>query len=174
MSKKWDTFTVEERPLMLLEAWKKQSSSAKWGYDWWVSLFKETGFITNAGLAQPSKEIRLYRGSKDAFKQGMPWTDDPKIAEIFAKREETKKHPAKVYTTIVKPELVLAIVYCKVDLFTYITEYVVNYQELSEDQIEVYDPKNTLEGKAIAEIIRARDKGVISEAQAFQIMKCLG
>lgn len=171
LKKHWNTFDMEEKKDKLLDAWKSQSSSAKWGYEWWVSLFKETGFITNCGANQPTEEIILYRGCKPKVKRGMPWTNDYKTAKYFAERKKTTNCSTYIYTTKVKPESILGIIQGKVDPVTYITEYIVNYQDLTEKQIEIYDHSITPEGKLISQIIRMRDEGGLSIEDADFLLK---
>ena len=77
----------------------------------WGELFSEAGFTIDYKPAErPTEPVRLYRGSNEDHREGMAWTSDRERAAWFASRP-TWPTPGKVWTALVEPDRLLAIVH---------------------------------------------------------------
>jgi len=129
LKKWWPKMTHEEKKQMIVKVWFNHISCAVFGYDWWLPLFKECGFITNCNIEKPLDEIKLYRAIEpnETYIRGMSWTPDLGMAKFV----QSFNKEAKIYTTVVQPEFVLAILegfprgVC-------LLEYVIDYRGLGE------------------------------------------
>jgi len=146
LEKWWDTLTLDEKKEAAELTWLSQGSSIKHaGYGWWISIFREIGFLTNCDASRPTKDTRLYRGCRPELHRGMPWTTDPIAAKIFASRG-TNTGTKRVYTTVAPPDAVLAIFDGKVDSshmegmpdIMFVREYVLDCTRINPDLVEEY------------------------------------
>lgn len=138
----WPKMTKEEKPKLLLKVWKNHLPNAYYGYDWWLPLFEEVGFFSNCGAEKPEKEVTLFRGVEPdpQYLRGMSWTPFIYLAEIAV---EHKSGPARVFTTKVKPEAILAIVQGQIISKRYkgirpYTEFIIDYRKLNLEDIREY------------------------------------
>jgi hypothetical protein len=76
----------------------------------WLSLFERTGFLHNdAPGIRPDKTQVLYRGSTPHRRLGMSWTEDPDLAQWFARTwRPNNGKPTHVYVAKVAPHRLLA------------------------------------------------------------------
>lgn len=106
LSEYWDDLDEFERPEALANTW----ASAEWpqqhlDYDEWVTMFTDTGFITDKGDVEctsatatevfkdhinPDGTITVWRGAVEGCEFGMSWTLKREVAEWFYNRFGTE------------------------------------------------------------------------------------
>ncbi len=77
----------------------------------WVDLFRYGGYVVNGTRrARPRKPVRLYRGAGVEYHNGLSWTPDRSVAELFALRTRlyAKDPDGRVWTVLAPPEALLA------------------------------------------------------------------
>ncbi|MEH7328091.1 hypothetical protein CN330_24235 [Priestia megaterium] len=129
LKKWWPKMTQEDKKQMIIKVWLNSISCAVFGYDWWLPLFKEIGFITNYSAVKPVEEVTLYRAVEpnETYIKGMSWTPNLEMAK-FVQSFDKK---ARIYTTVVQPEFVLAILE-DFPRGQHLIEYVVDYRVLGD------------------------------------------
>lgn len=90
--------------------------AAELGISTWVTMFRYAGFVCDEEDVddeeggKPNQPLRAYRGSSWGRRRGMSWSTDPTRAEWFAARWGLMGSEAAVFSVLVPPEAVLALV----------------------------------------------------------------
>jgi len=100
----------EELRRHITAVWQLAEWPAALGIRTWVTMFREAGFISDTDEPVPDYPLTVYRGTTWGRRRGMSWTTDIDRARWFAARWQLRGERGEVFTAIVPPAAVLALV----------------------------------------------------------------